>query len=72
MGQSSLGTKFVKLRLYLSPIWAAVMTPIKFERQVEKLSNEDRPNEFIFKWDHQLSTKSELLTKEKSGKKENL
>lgn len=49
-----------------------MMTPIKFERHVEKLSIEDRPNEFIFKWDHQLSTKNELLTKEKSSKKENL
>jgi len=41
------------------------MTPIGFENSVEKLPLKERPKEVIFKWDHQLSTKSDLLTKRK-------
>ena len=42
-----------------------MMTPVAFEKHVEKLPRRKRPNELIFKWDHALSTKSELLTKRK-------
>jgi putative transposase len=41
------------------------MTPIEFEKSVENLPLKERPEEVIFKWDHQLSTKSDLLTKRK-------
>jgi putative transposase len=42
-----------------------MMTPIAYEKHVEKLSKRSRPKLLIFKWDHQLSTKNELLTKRK-------
>ena len=42
-----------------------MMTPIAYENHVEKLSQRNRPKMLIFKWDHQLSTKNELLTKRK-------
>lgn len=42
-----------------------MMTPIAYEKYVEKLSKRSRPKMLIFKWDHQFSTKNELLTKRK-------
>jgi transposase InsO family protein len=42
-----------------------MVTPMAFEKHVEKLSPRSRPKMLIFKWDHQLSTKNELLTKRK-------
>lgn len=35
-----------------------MMKPLQFEQHVEKLRKKDRPKELIFKWDHNLSTKS--------------
>jgi len=42
-----------------------MMTPVAFERYVEKLPERRRPKELIYKWDHSLSTNSKLLTKRK-------
>lgn len=42
-----------------------MMTPVDFENHVEKLPMKSRPKELIFKWNYDLSTKSELLTKRK-------
>jgi putative transposase len=42
-----------------------MMTPNIYEKHVEKLTKRSRPKLLIFKWDHQLSTKNELLTKRK-------
>lgn len=41
------------------------MTPMGYEKSVEKLPLKARPKEVIYKWDHRLSTKSDLLTKRK-------
>ena len=40
-------------------------TPTAFEKDVEKLSNRRKPKMVIFKWNHELSTQTELLTKRK-------
>lgn len=40
-------------------------TPVEFEKYVENLTKKQRTKELIYKWDHALSTKSELLTKRK-------
>lgn len=40
-------------------------TPISYEMIVDKMPISKRPNELIYKWDHSLSTNSELLTKRK-------
>jgi len=42
-----------------------MLTPIAFEKYVEKLPKRRRPKELIYKWDHSLSTNSKLLTKRK-------
>ena len=42
-----------------------MMTPIAYEKYVENMSKRARPKMLIYKWDHHLSTKSELLTKRK-------
>ena len=42
-----------------------MMTPEKYKVFVEKLRKKTRPEMLIFKWNHDLSTKSELLTKRK-------
>jgi len=47
-----------------------MMTPIAYEKHVEKLSEKTKPKMVVFKWDHALSTKKDLPTKEKSSKKE--
>lgn len=41
------------------------MSPTKFEQHVENIPLRERPKVLIYKWDHQLSTKSELPTKRK-------
>lgn len=41
------------------------MNPVAFEKYVENLPLKARPKELIYKWDHSLSTKSELPTKRK-------
>lgn len=41
------------------------LTPVAFEKHVENLPTRRRPKLVIFKWDHQFSTNSELLTKRK-------
>jgi len=42
-----------------------MIPPIAYEKLVEKLSKRARPKMLIFKWDHELSTKTEFLTKRK-------
>jgi len=42
-----------------------MMTPAAFEKHVENLPKRHRPKCLIFKWDHGLSTKSQLPTKRK-------
>ncbi len=42
-----------------------MMNPIAYEKYVEKMSKREKPKMLIFKWDHELSTKSDLLTKRK-------
>lgn len=42
-----------------------MMTPIAFEKHVEKLPQNRRPKVLIYKWNHSLSTNSELFTKRK-------
>lgn len=42
-----------------------MMTPIAYEKYVDNLGKRRRPKLLIFKWDHQFSTKTELLTKRK-------
>lgn len=42
-----------------------MLTPIDFEKHVEKLPLRKRPKMVIFKWDHQLSTNSEVANKKK-------
>lgn len=42
-----------------------MMTPEKYKNHVENLPKSVRPEMLIFKWNHDLSTKSDLLTKRK-------
>jgi len=42
-----------------------MMTPQKYKIHVENLQKKNRPKMVIFKWNHDLSTKSDLLTKRK-------
>jgi transposase InsO family protein len=42
-----------------------MIPPIAYEKLVEKQGRREKPKMLIFKWDHELSTKNELLTKRK-------
>ena len=43
----------------------SMMTPVTFKKHVENLPRSNRPEMLIFKYNHDLSTKSDLLTKRK-------
>jgi len=41
------------------------MTPVSYKNYVENMPNSARPKMVVFKWNDDLSTKSDLLTKRK-------
>jgi len=42
-----------------------MMTPVSYKNYVENMPNSARPKMVVFKWNDDLSTKSDLLTKRK-------